>query len=170
MSNQRSNPDSASIGQHRPRRSPHQLKEGKPMFKSTSATISPPSPEPAWASTSTGEAADVHVNLQARPRRSRRWIPASVAIAAVAVISLMGTMIIRDRDSNRTDVPSGSPAAAQTQDLTPAELTEMWASADAAFAGLEPTAAVVHVPAQPTAEPDAALWASVDHMTITGGR
>jgi hypothetical protein len=144
------------------------------MVKSTlssSATISPPRPEPASASTSTEEAADVQVNPQAPPQRARRRILASAVIAAVAVIGLLGTITIRDRDSGRSEAPSGSPAAsAQARDLTPAELNEMWAAADAAFAGLEPPAAVVRVPAHPTAEPDAALWASVDYMTITGGR
>jgi hypothetical protein len=144
------------------------------MSKSTfssSATISPPRPEPASVSTSTEEATGIQVNLQARPRRSRRWILASAVVATVAVIGLLGTITIRDRDSRRSEAPSGSPAAsAQARDLTPAELNEMWAAADAAFAGLEPPAAVVRVPARPTAEPDAALWASVDYMTITGGR
>jgi len=143
------------------------------MVKSTfssSATISPPRPEPASVSTSTEEAAAVQVNLQAPPRHSRRWIPASVAVAAVAVIGLLGAMAIRDRSGSRPEGPSGSPAAAQTQDTTLAELNEMWAAADAAFNGVEPpAAAVVHVPAQAAAEPDAALWASVDHETLMPG-
>jgi hypothetical protein len=95
-------------------------------------------------------------------------MPASIAVAAVAVIGLLGTMTIRDRSSSRPDAPSGSPAAAQTQDTTLAELNEMWAAADAAFNGAEPPAAVVHVPAKAAAETDADLWASVDHATLTG--
>ena len=118
----------------------------------------------------------------------------------VAVIGLLGTMTIRDRDSGRSEAPSGSPAAsaqtrdltpaelnemwaaadagfagvelpaasAQTRDLTPAELSEMWAAADAGFAGVELSAAVVQVPAPAAAEPDPALWAIVDHVTLTG--
>ena len=109
------------------------------MAKSTfssSATISPPRPESA--SISTAEARDVQVNLQARPRRSWRWILAPAGIATVAVLGLLGTMTIRDHDGGRSAAPSGSPAAsAQTRDLTPAELNEMWAPADAAFNGVE---------------------------------
>jgi hypothetical protein len=112
---------------------------------------------------------DVQTHPQARPLRSRRWILASVVIAAIAVISLLGTMTIRDRYSTRSETSAASPAAAQTQNTTLAELNEMWAAADAGFAGLEPAAAVVHVPTQAAAEPDAALWASVDHVTLTGG-
>ena len=142
------------------------------MAKSTfssSATISPPTPEPASASTSTEEAADVQVNPQAPPQRARRRILASAVIAAVAVIGLLGTITIRDRDSGRSEAPSGSPAAsAQARDLTPAELNEMWAPADAVFNGVELPAAVVHAPAQMVAEPDAALWASADHVFLTG--
>ena len=51
------------------------------------------------------------LDLRARPRRSRRWILASAVIVTVAVIGLLGTMTIRDRDSGRSEVPSGSPAA-----------------------------------------------------------
>jgi hypothetical protein len=78
-------------------------------------------------------------------------------------------MTIRDHDGGRSDAPSGSPAAsAQTRDLTPGELNEMWAPADAVFNGVELPAAVVHAPAQMVAEPDAALWASADHVFLTG--
>ena len=45
----------------------------------------------------------------------------------------------------------------------------MWAAADAAFAGVEPSADAVHVPVPAAAEPDVALWASADHVTLTGG-
>ena len=136
------------------------------MAKSTfssSTTICPPRPEPAPVSTSAEQAADVHVKGQARRRRSRRWILASAGIATVAVIGLLGTMTIRDGHNGPSDAPSGSPAAAaQTRDLTAAELNEMWAAADAAFNGVEPPATVVHAPAQGATEPDAALWASAD--------
>ena len=112
---------------------------------------------------------DVQTHPQVRPLRSRRWIPASVAIAAIAVLSVLGTMTIRDRVSGRSETPAASPAAAQTQATTLAELNEMWAAADAGFAGVELSAAVVQVPAATATEPvDAALWAIVDHVTLTG--
>ena len=130
------------------------------MAKSTfssSTTISPPRPEPAPVSTSAEQAADVHVNGQARRRRSRRWILASAGIATVAVLGLLGTMTIRDRHNGPSDAPSASPAAAaQTRDLTPAELAEMWAAADAGFAGVELPATVVQVPTQAAVDPQTA--------------
>jgi hypothetical protein len=94
---------------------------------------------------------DVQTHPQARPLRSRRWILASVVIAAIAVISLLGTMTIREHVSGRSEAPAASPAAAQTQDTTLADLNEMWAAADAAFNRVELPAAVVHVPAQAAA-------------------
>ena len=112
---------------------------------------------------------DLQTTPHARPLRSRRWIPASVAIAAIAVIGVLGTMAIRDRDSTGPETPAASPAAAQTHDTTLAELTETWAAADAGSFGVEPAAAVVPVPAQASTEPDAALWASIDAGTLMPG-
>ena len=42
----------------------------------------------------------------------------------------------------------------------------MWAAADAGFAGLEPPATTVHVPAQAPPETGADLWASIDAGTL----
>ena len=71
-----------------------------------------------------------------------------------------------DAAFNGVELPA---ASAQTRDLTPAELSEMWAAADAGFAGVELSAAVVQVPAaRATEHVDPALWAIVDHVTITG--
>jgi hypothetical protein len=111
---------------------------------------------------------DVQTHPHARPLRSRRWIFASIAIAAIAVLGLLGTTIIRDRSSTRSEPPVASPAAAQTRDTTLAELNEMWAEADAGFAGLESPRTLVDEPAQAAVEPDPALWTIADHVTLTG--
>jgi hypothetical protein len=111
---------------------------------------------------------DVQTHPQAPPLPSRRWIRAAAVIAAVAVIGFLGTMTIGDRYSTGPDAPSAPPVAAQTQEPTLAELNEMWAAADAHFAGLELPTAVVHLPAETAAQSDAAMWASADHAILTG--
>ena len=133
-----------------------------------SATSAPSSPAAASASPST-EVGEVQP-LGTRPPRYRRRIFASGVIAAFAAIALLGTLAIRDDESSRSEVPASSPQAARSGDLTPAELNEMWASADAGFIGVEPPAAAVQEPAESTPETDAALWASIDAATLVPGR
>jgi hypothetical protein len=116
------------------------------------------------------DALDVQLNLHAGRRHSRRWILASALIATLAVIGLLGTMTLRDRDSSRSEVASASPSAAHTEDRTLAELNQIWAAADAGSLRWEPPAAAAHVIAYPTATTDAALWASIDYTTLLPGR
>jgi hypothetical protein len=105
-------------------------------------------------------ALQVGTGVRARPRRSRRRILGSAVIATIAVTGLLGTMTLRDRDSSRSEVAPASPAAAQTEGPTLAELTQTWAAPDAGSLGVELPAAAAPVPAEPTAASDAALWAS----------
>jgi hypothetical protein len=105
-------------------------------------------------------ALQVRSGVQARPRRSRRWILGSAVIATLAVTGLLGTMTLRDRGSSRSEVASASPAAAPTEGPTLAELNETWAAPDAGSLGVELPAAAAPVPAEPIAASDAALWAS----------
>jgi hypothetical protein len=94
--------------------------------------------------------------------RSRRGLVAAVVVAGVAVIGLLGGIAAWDRDGSTPP----AVATAETQDQTAAQLSEMWASADAGFAGLEPVTATAAAPAPAAAEPDAALWASADAASI----